>query len=182
LLRKSFRSVAGGRYDDVVLSRPASAEPALRRLRVLAAFALATFALVIAVITLWPGPPDPDGQSWLRELLRSGRAYGIPAWITFGRLEFAANVVMFLPVGFFGALVLSRHRWLVVPAAAVASAGIETIQAMALPLRYGTVRDVISNTLGALFGYLLAAAMVAAVVRRARRGNRVIPAPAPVYR
>ena len=42
------------------------------------------------------------------------------------------------------------------PAAALASAGIETVQAMALPLRYGTVRDVISNTLGALLGYLLA--------------------------
>lgn len=174
--------MAGGRYDDVMLSRPASAEPTLRRLRVLSAVALATFALIIAVITLWPGPPDPDGQSWLREFLRHGHAYGIPGWITFGRVEFASNIVMFMPVGFFGALALSRHRWLVVPAAAVASAGIETVQAMALPLRYGTVRDVISNTLGALLGYLLAAAVVAAVLRRARRGTRVIPAPAPVYR
>lgn len=174
--------MAGGRYDDGMLSRPASAEPALRRLRVLSAIALATFLLIIAVITLWPGPPDPDGQSWLREFLRDGRAYGIPAWITFGRVEFLSNVIMFLPVGFFGALALRRHRWLVVPAAAVASAGIETIQAMALPLRDGSVRDVVSNTLGALLGYLLAAAVVAAVLRRARRSTGTMPAPAAAYR
>ena len=174
--------MAGGRYDDRMLSRPDSAEPALRRLRVISAVALATFTLIIAFIALWPGPPDPDGQSWLREFLRHGHAYGIPAWITFGRVEFAANVVMFLPVGFCGALALSRRRWLVVPAAAVASAGFETIQAMALPLRYGTVRDVISNTLGALLGYLLAAAVAAAVLRRARRATRTPPVIAPVYR
>ena len=174
--------MARSRYDDRMRSRPVSAEPALRRLRVISAIALATFALIIAVITLWPGPPDPDGQSWLREVLRNGRAYGIPAWVTFSRVEFASNVIMFLPVGFFGALALSRHRWLVVPAAAVASAGIETIQAMALPLRYGTVRDVVSNTLGALLGYLLAAAVVAAVLRRARLGVATTSSPAPVYR
>lgn len=174
--------MAGSRYDDTMLSRPASAEPALRRLRVFATIALVAFGVIIAVITLWPGPPGPDGQSWLREFLRHGRDYGIPAWITYDLVEFASNVVMFLPVGFFGALALARHRWLVVPAAALASAGIEAIQAMALPLRYGTVRDVISNTLGALLGYLLAAAVVAAVVRRARRSTATIPVPAPAYR
>jgi hypothetical protein len=165
-----------------MLSRPATAEPALRRLRLLSAIALATFGLIIAVITLWPGPPDPDGQSWLRELLRNGQVYGIPTWITYGRVEFVSNVVMFLPVGFFGALALSRHRWLVVPAAAIASTVIETVQAMALPLRYGTVRDVISNTLGALLGYLLAVAVISLLLRRARRTTGMMPAPAPTYR
>lgn len=162
-----------------MLSRPASAEPALRRLRVLSAIALATFALIIAVITLWPGPPSPDGQSRLREFLRAGQAYGIPYWLTFDLVEFVANVVMFMPIGFFGALVLTRHRWLIVLAAAAGSAGIETIQAMALPLRYGTVRDVVSNTLGALLGYLLAAAIVAVLHTRARRRRPVVLAPAP---
>lgn len=174
--------MAAGRYDDRMLSRPASAEPALRRLRVLAAIALATFGVIIAVITLWPGPPAPEGQSWLRELLRQGRAYGIPAWITFGRVEFASNIVMFLPVGLFGALALSRHRWLVVPAAMAASAGIETVQAMAMPLRYGTARDVVANTLGALVGYLLAVMVVTLVLRRARRRLQVPPTPHPAYR
>ena len=174
--------MAGSRYDDGMLSRPTSAEPVLRRLRVLSAVALATFVLVIAVITLWPGPPDPDGQTWLRSLLRHGADYGIPAWVTFGRVEFASNIVMFVPVGFFGALTLARHRWLIVPAAAIASAAIETIQAMALPLRYGSVRDVISNTLGAIVGYVLAAAVVAVVVRRARRAAPAPSVPAAAYR
>ncbi|WP_420124004.1 VanZ family protein, partial [Nakamurella sp.] len=144
-----------------MLSRPDSAEPVLRRLRVLSVIALATFALVIGIITLWPGPPDASGQSALRAFLLRGYAHGIPTWITFDRIEFASNIVMFVPVGFFGALVLRRHRWLVVPAATAASAAIETIQALALPLRDGTLRDVASNTAGALIGYLLAVLVVA---------------------
>lgn len=165
-----------------MLRRPDSAEPVLRRLRWLSLLALAIFALVIGVITLWPGPPDPSGQSALREFLRQGYAHGIPTWITFDRVEFASNVVMFVPVGFFGALSLRRHRWLVVPAAAAASASIETIQAMALPLRDGSVRDVASNTAGALVGYLMAVLVVAAVRRRARRRTRPLPEPEPVTR
>lgn len=182
--RKSSRASAGGRYDDLMLSRPDSAEPVLRRLRVLSVVALVTFALVIGIITLWPGPPDASGQSALRAFLVRGYAHGIPTWITFDRIEFTSNVVMFVPVGFFGALVLRRRRWLVVPAAAAASAGIETVQALALPMRDGTLRDVASNTVGALIGYLIAALVVAAVRRRARRRTRPRPAsePEPVGR
>lgn len=165
-----------------MLSRPDSAEPALRRLRVLSLIALATFVLVIGVITLWPGPPDASGQQALRAFLLRGYAHGIPTWITFDRIEFASNIVMFVPIGFFGALVLGRHRWLVVPAAAAASASIETIQAMALPMRDGTARDVASNTAGALIGYLMAMVVVAVVRRRARRRSRLRPAPEPAVR
>jgi len=160
-------------------SRPASAEPTLRRLRIASTIALVTFVGIIAVITLWPGPPAAAGQGWLRDFLRQAHAQGLPWWITFGKIEFGANIVMFVPIGLFGALAMARHRWLIVPAALVASAGIETVQAMALPLRYATVRDVVANTTGALLGYLLAVAMVAYLHRRARRVDRPRPAPIP---
>ncbi|HEY5880222.1 MAG TPA: VanZ family protein [Nakamurella sp.] len=160
-------------------SRPASAEPTLRRLRIASAIALVTFVGFIAVITLWPGPPAAAGQGWLRDFLRQAHAHGLPRWITFGKIEFGSNILMFVPVGLFGALALPRHRWLIVPAALVASAGIETVQAMALPLRYATVRDVIANTTGALVGYLLAVAIVGYLHRRARRVHPSWPAPIP---
>lgn len=174
--------MAGDRYYAYMLSRRPPVEPALRRLRTLSVIAVAIFGMVIAVITLWPGPPSPGGQSRLREFLGAGHANGIPTWITFELVEFVANIVMFLPVGFFGALVLSRHRWMAVLAATLASAVIETIQALALPQRDGTVRDVIANTLGALLGYLLATTVVAVVLARARRRRPVAFAPAPAYR
>ena len=161
--------------------RPAP-EPALRRLRLFSTIALGMFVVIIAVITLWPGPPAADGQRWLREFLRQAHEHGFPLWITFGRIEFGSNVAMFVPIGLFGALSLPWHRWLIVPAAALASIGIETIQAMALPLRYASVKDVIANTVGALSGYLVAAAIVALLHRRAGRARQVLPAPARALR
>jgi glycopeptide antibiotics resistance protein len=163
-------------------SRPAPAEPTLRRLRIFSAVALVTIGVIITVITMWPWPPAADGQSWLREYLRQAHANGLARWVTFGRIEFGSNILMFVPIGMFGAFALPRRRWLIVPAAMVASAGIETLQAMALPLRYATFRDVISNTLGALLGFLLATALVAYVHRRAGRQPELRPAPAPAYR
>ncbi len=160
-------------------SRPAPVEPTLRRLRVWSLVALVVFCLAVAVITFWPGPPDPNGQRWLHGFLERAHAHGLPAWITFGKIEFGSNVLMFVPIGLFGALALPRHRWLIVPAALVASAVIEIVQAMALPLRYGTVRDVVSNTLGALVGFLLATAIIGWLRRRARRGDRSVASPAP---
>ncbi|MFN8197527.1 MAG: VanZ family protein [Nakamurella multipartita] len=153
--------------------RPAPAEPSLRRLRLACVAALVAFVLIIAVITMWPGPPAPGGQSWLREYLQRAHAHGLPRWISFGKIEFASNIVMFVPLGLCGALALARHRWLVVPAAALASATIETIQLVALPARYATVRDVVANTTGALIGYLLALATLAYLRRRARARSSV---------
>lgn len=145
--------------------RPGPAEPALRRLRVCSTIALVIFVIIVAVITLWPGPPAPDGQNWLREYLRHAHQRGFPQWITLGRIEFGSNVLMFVPLGLFGALSLPRNRWLIVPAAALTAIGIETIQTMALPLRYATTKDVIANTFGALTGYLLAVIIVTFLTR-----------------
>lgn len=78
-----------------------------------------------------------------------------------------------VPLGLCAALALARHRWLVVPAAALASATIETIQLVASPARYATVRDVVANTTGALIGYLLALATLAYLRRRARARSSV---------
>jgi VanZ family protein len=152
------------------MPRPtSSSELPLRRLRVVSVVLLVTFCVVVAIITISPGPPDPDGQHALEAFLRNAYPRGLPRWITFGKIESAANVLMFAPIGFFGALALARARWLIVPAAVFASAFIEVFQAIRLPERVGTPRDVIANGLGALLGYLLALVVVTFVRHRMNR-------------
>jgi len=154
----------------------AASTPGPRWLRLSSVLSLLAFSLVVGVITFWPGPPDPDGQLALRAFLDQAHRTGLPLWITFGKIEFGANIVMFVPIGFFGALALPRWRWLVVPAAVLGSGCIEVMQAARLPDRFGTARDVVANGLGALVGYLLAAALLSVLLRRDRR--RAVAEPA----
>ena len=127
---------------------------------------LVAFLAAIAVITVTPGPPDAIGQRDLIAFLARAHTQGLPQWVTFGKLEFGANVLMFVPIGLFGALALSRARWLIVPAAVAMSAVIEAVQAAGLPARDGTARDVIANGVGALIGYLVATVVLAERHRR----------------
>lgn len=142
-------------------------DPVLRRIRVASTILLVTFCAVVAVITFWPGPPDPSGQDSLKKFLAQAHDDGLPRWFSFGKVEFASNVLMFIPIGLFGALALTGRRWLIVPATIAASATIEIVQALTLPGRVGTVRDVISNGLGAIIGYLIACWVLRAVDHRA---------------
>jgi len=129
---------------------------------------LVAFCAIVAIITFWPGPPDPDGQLALKDFLRQAYTHGLPTWITFGKIEFGANVVMFMPIGLFGALALARARWLIVPLALAASITIEVIQATRLADRVGSPRDVVANGLGALLGLLLAELVLLVVRGRTR--------------
>jgi glycopeptide antibiotics resistance protein len=146
-----------------------SSELPLRRLQVVSAVLLVTFGLVVAIITFWPGPPAPDGQRALKHFLLQAYNRGLPRLISFDRIEFSANVLMFMPIGFFGALALARVRWLILPAAVCASAVIEIVQAVRMPERVGTPNDVIANSLGALLGYLLALLVIGFIRYRIRR-------------
>ena len=143
-----------------------STKPPLRGLRWVSAGLLVAFLAAVAVVTFTPGPPDADGQRDLIAFLARAHAQGLPQWVTFGKVEFGANVLMFVPIGLFGALALPRARWLIVPAAVAMSAVIEAVQAADLPARVGTPRDVVANGAGALLGYLVAQVVLAEVHRR----------------
>jgi len=144
-------------------------EPALRLIRFSSIALLAVVCIVVALITFSPGPPDPAGQQALRSFLRYAHLHGLPWWISFNKIEFGSNILMFVPIGLFGALALPPPRWLIVPAGIIGSLAIEIAQASGLPERVGTPRDVIANSLGALIGYLLACAVIRWVERSARR-------------
>lgn len=153
-----------------------------RGLRWISVAVLAGFLLAVALITLTPGPPDPEGQRALIAWLARAHRSGLPGWITYDLIESGANVVMFLPLGLFGALALpAGRRWAVVPALVLLTVGIELTQAAGLAGRYASVSDVLANSAGAVLGWLLALLVVRLLHRPGREadGGVVPPEPPP---
>ena len=79
-------------------------------------------------------------------------------WLTYDRVEKLANVAMFVPFGFLLALQLGRRRWWIGWVVGAAFTGlIEGTQATLLSqTRFATVSDLITNTIGAGIGAVLA--------------------------
>lgn len=85
-----------------------------------------------------------------------------------GWIEFSANIVLFVPMGFL-LTVLFRHPWYGATLAVGLSAVAELAQ-IVIPNRQATLRDVISNSIGAALGALLAWLIV---LRQRRAGDRL---------
>jgi hypothetical protein len=125
---------------------------------------LALYILAGAAITLGPTP------EWL--FGRGERAVGeaTDGALSSQAIEAAANVALFVPLGFLLCRSLPAvHRWLVWLLCTAASAGIELYQ-YALPGRDATVRDLLTNSLGAAVGVALSWAWDGVLDRRARSG------------
>lgn len=122
--------------------------------------ALALYSLALLAVLLLPvsysGIVNAIGD-WLRYDV------GI-AWFGSGWIEFGANILMFVPLGFLLTL-LFRRPWFGVVLALVLSAAAEVAQ-IVIPSRQPTARDIVANTLGATVGAALAWLIV---LRRGRR-------------
>ena len=114
--------------------------------------ALLVCAVGVAVLTFGPSPAQAlyDGAQ---------QVPGLDA-LPFGAIERAANVALFVPVGFLLQAALPRLpgvlTWLLCTAA---SLGVEVVQ-LVLPDRQPTLRDVVLNSLGAALGVALHAFVV----------------------
>jgi glycopeptide antibiotics resistance protein len=135
-------------------------------------FLFVLYLAAVLVLTLWPSLDQTDVPAWAATVVQYFADHGIRTTVEF--LEAASNVVMFLPFGVLGAVLLAHARrpWaplvvgLVVAGAGFAlSALIETVQ-LAIPGRVSTVQDVVLNGAGALLG-----ALAVVVVLAARRGR-----------
>ncbi|NKX51077.1 VanZ family protein, partial [Arthrobacter deserti] len=114
---------------------------------------LLLYAGLLALIVLWPVPVDRPAAGLLRGVLGALHRQGLPGWIDYGAVEAAANVLLFLPFGLLvGALLPRRRRWLAVAAAVLLSGTIELAQSGFLHERFGTLQDVLANSLGAALG------------------------------
>ena len=73
--------------------------------------------------------------------------------VDFYTIEFFGNILMFIPLGIFSALLIPRKAWWTLLLQGTAfSALIELFQATFLPGRVPEVRDLVSNTAGFLIG------------------------------
>lgn len=118
--------------------------------RALARVVLTLYGIALAMIALWPVPVDSGASGLLRRVTDL-----VPA-LTYARIEFSANIVLFVPLGVLLMLIL-RGRYLTLPIAFVVTVAIECSQALLLDKRTPSVLDIIANIAGACVGMLIVA-------------------------
>lgn len=151
-----------------------------RRGHPLTAFARTLLALLSAVylwavgwMTLRAAPYGSEIGEGLDRILAYFATRPATAWITFDRVEFAANVAMFVPLGVLCVLWFGVRRWWTAPLVGLALSGvIEFAQATFLTTRVADTRDLIANTLGAVVGMLLTLALAFFLAATSSRGRR----------
>jgi glycopeptide antibiotics resistance protein len=110
---------------------------------------LVLYAVVVAVVVALPvsysSIIDHLGV-WMRTSL---------GWTSFGTgwIEFVANIVIFVPLGFLLTL-LFRRAWIGALVGMAGSACVELVQTL-IPHRQASLRDVVANTIGAAIGAFL---------------------------
>ncbi len=110
-------------------------------------------ALALAVLA----PTSGVQASVVGEVHEHLRGLGVPYRVAAYSLGFAANVVLFIPLTLLGSLLWRRWgpvAWTL--AGLGATVTVEAGQTLFLPERTATAQDIVANTMGALFGALLA--------------------------
>jgi len=119
---------------------------------------LAALAIPLALIAFWPSPVDKPASGELAAVLTFLHRHGIPPWFNYSFVEASANVVLFMPVGFAAALAFSSKPWWQIGGFGMLVSGcIELGQLLFLHDRFASPSDIMTNTLGAVIGALLAA-------------------------
>jgi glycopeptide antibiotics resistance protein len=130
---------------------------------------LAVYASFVLLVTMWPNPQQLEFGSISTRVLKVLHNLGVPEWFGYDKLEFTANIAMFVPLGFLLGLALSRKVWwLAIFMLPAFSGGIEYVQGIALDERVSTMYDVAANTIGGYVGLLLAIIMRAMIYQRDR--------------
>lgn len=118
---------------------------------------LVALAVPLALIAFWPTPVDQAASRQFAAILTLLHCHGVPTWFNYKFVEAAANVVIFLPVGFVAALGFPSKRWWQIGAfGLLVSGSIELGQLLFLHDRFASPSDIMTNTTGAVIGALLA--------------------------
>ncbi|WP_370278734.1 VanZ family protein [Pseudarthrobacter sp. NamB4] len=108
-------------------------------------------------VAFWPLPIDQPVQGMLADVLEFLHWLGVPQWFNYKFVEASANVALFVPLGFAGALAFPQNRWWQVALfGLLISACIELGQLTFLHNRFASILDVVTNLSGAVVGALLA--------------------------
>lgn len=109
------------------------------------------YILAMVAIAFWPVPVDSSAGPQLAWTLNWLHDHGVPEFVNYEFVEFSANVLFFMPLGFFLAVGLRRPITACVLGTA-ASGLIESGQHLFLPNRFATLTDVVANSLGCALG------------------------------
>ncbi|CAN5535722.1 hypothetical protein BH10ACT4_BH10ACT4_03990 [soil metagenome] len=134
----------------------------------LLSLATVVYLAVVGWITLGPQPINTGNGYWLWRVLRFFSSHETTRWLTYDRVEFLANVAMFVPIGVFFVLLFGRRLWFVsVISGVMLTVAIEVAQQF-IPGRVSDVRDLVANSLGTVVGVLAALVLTQAKARRLR--------------
>ena len=137
---------------------------------------LLTFAYLgfVGLVTLTPASGQPDYSALAERVLARLETYRdldpVTARLSVERVEFLANIALFVPVGVFVLLLFGSRLWWVAVAGGIAlTSAIETAQT-SIPGRVSDPRDVVANSAGTVVGVALALVLtLPATLRRRRR-------------
>lgn len=150
-----------------ILESSDKAPPKSRVREWLALFSLLGYVALVLAATLSPTPLDQGYEGAIDKLLSVLHRTGVPEWFGYNKLEFSANIVMFIPLGFLITLLLpTKVWWLALIICPAISAAIEITQGALLSQRFASFGDLLSNSIGAIIGVLLAVILRALVYHR----------------
>lgn len=136
---------------------------------------LLTFAYLgfVGLVTLTPSSTQLDYSALAERVLARLQTYPdldpVTARLSVERVEFLANVGLFVPVGVFVLLLFGSRLWWVAVLGSIAlTSAIETAQ-RSIPGRVSDPRDVVANSAGAVIGVALALVLTLPSSLRRRR-------------
>ena len=131
----------------------------------------------VGLVTLTPGSGQPDYQRLAARVLARLERYPdldpLTSRLSIDRVEFLANIGLFVPLGVFLLLLVGTRLWLVALAAGIVlTSMIENVQ-REIPGRVSDPRDVAANSIGMFVGIVLAVLLTlpATLRRRRERGS-----------
>ncbi len=140
------------------------------------------YLVFVVWLTLTPQPIGPDQQALVLRVLEALHRRGYAESIDYDRLEFLANIGLFVPIGMFLLLLFGTRWWWVAGLASFAlTAFIESAQS-GIPGRVSDDRDLVANTAGALIGIAVATVLTLPAALRRRRARRVTTGRTPLRR
>ena len=126
----------------------------------------------VAWVTLTPQSYAAEHIAIIYRVLAVFHRHGYLLSINDSRLEFLANIALFVPVGMFLLLLFGTRLWWVALAASLALTTAIEVAQRSIPGRVPDERDLLANGLGAVLGILVALVLTAPAALRRRRRRR----------
>lgn len=127
----------------------------------------------VGLVTLTPGSGQPDYYNLAGRVLARLQRYPeldpVTSRLSVDRIEFLANIGLFVPLGIFLLLLVGTRLWMVAFAAGIVlTSMIENVQ-KSIPGRVSDPRDVAANSIGTLLGVAVAIVLTLPATLRRRR-------------